>query len=160
MRSEINMQLIPNHKLSYVIAKACYRDIDVWEERHSASGNLDLELYNDMYGMISSKLREYIPCIKLLKLTKEEFDALEGTISTDDKYKLWAFILYSKESKIWDKPVLCEEPVSDDVVSYIMSGKLREACETELKLTDALMEEINIDVHNRVYTLIERGILI
>ena len=65
-----------------------------------------------------------------------------------------------KESKIWDKPVLCEEPVSDDVVSYIMSGKLREACETELTLTDALMKEINIDVHNRVYTLIENGLLI
>ena len=36
----------------------------------------------------------------------------------------------------------------------------REACEKKLELTDALMKEINIDVNNRVYTLIENGYLI
>ena len=154
------MQLIPNHKLSYVIAKACYRDIDIWEEKHSDSGRLDVELFYDMYDAIRSKLKEFIPCIKLLKLSKEEFEAMQNDISPDDKYNLWAFILYSRESKLWDKPVICDEPITGDEVSYMLNGKLREACEEELDLTDTLMKEINIDVNNRVYTLIENGYLI
>ncbi len=154
------MQLVPNQKLSYVIAKACYRDIDMWEERHSDSGKLDMEIFYDMYKEINSKINEYIPFIKLLKLPKEEFDALESTISTDDKYILWAFMLYSKESILWDKPVICDEPIAENEVAYIMNGKFRVACEKELKLTDALMKDINIDVNNRIYTLIKKGHLI
>ena len=41
-----------------------------------------------------------------------------------------------------------------------IKGMNREACEKKLELTDALMKEINRDVNNRVYTLIENDRLI
>ncbi len=45
-------------------------------------------------------------------------------------------------------------PVDDDLAVFLLEGRFKKACDSGEKLTDELMNEIRIDVHNKMYFLL------
>lgn len=45
-------------------------------------------------------------------------------------------------------------PVDDNLAVFLLEGRFKKACDSGEKLTDDLMNEIRIDVHNKMYSLL------
>ncbi len=45
-------------------------------------------------------------------------------------------------------------PVDDDLAIFLLEGRFKKACYSGEKPTDELMNEIRIDVHNKMYSLL------
>lgn len=147
-------QLFSDKKIAYILILVCYREIDYWEEKHSRQEQLDMSTYKQMLIYVQEKLDFYLPFVKYMRMSKEEWSSKGQNLSQEDRDYMLGFAYYSRSINEWLPAKLIKDPVVDDYAEYLLHGRFKSACENSEKLTDDLMKEINIDVHNRMFTLI------
>lgn len=81
------------------------------------------------------------------KLTQQEQDYMLG------------FAYYGASIHEWQPAIKLDAPYGDDIAEYLLSGRFKQACSNGEILNNELMKQINIDVHNRMFTLIENNLI-
>ena len=65
---------------------------------------------------------------------------------------------YAEQYKQYDEPQDLKVVVRTKFAEFVVSGKLKEACSKGIKLgSQKIIKEINVDMINRIYTLIVQG---
>ena len=149
------MQFMSDRKIAYILTVICYREIDSWEEYHTQHKALDMSIYDEMLSAVRENLSKYLPFVRYLRMSKEEVAVEEKLMTQQEKDIMLGFVYYSRSIGEWQAAKKRNIPITGDAVEFLLNGRFRMACENAEKLDDALMEQINIDVHNRMYTLIE-----
>ena len=147
--------LFSKRKVAYVLTIVCYREIACWEQYHSEQRVLNMSIYEEMLSALKEKLAFFLPFVKYMRMTPEEWFAHEHELSSQQKELIEFFIAYTRSMYEWEPAERIEPLGTDDIAEYLLCGRCKEACANAEKLNNALMKEINIDVHNRMYTLIE-----
>lgn len=139
------------------------------EGYHVEKAVMDKEFYRAIYNVVRDKLnnvkllQRYLDAFPDCDLNdKQNFDRLMESVPEQLHFK---FLIYSKNivgawilASHWDDAVRAE-PIraGQSCANYVLAGKFSECCKSGCKLTDAVMCEINKDVHNRIYTLLTDG---
>ena len=155
-----------NKIFSRGFAHCLYRNLDEVEELHTSDDRMSIEFYDTVYKDATIKLDEIMDAMdrfnKHPEATKLFFMRDEEIMEKfPDMYEFvcsWSF------GKNWDDPVeLDDVSIEDrntiDKIGYILSGAFRKNCEIRAFLDDDIMKEINKDVYNRIYTLMQKWIL-
>ncbi len=145
-----------NRELAYTLTVACYRDNECWEERHVALGALDMDIYDQMLIQVQEKLDRFLPYVKYLRMDAFTLLSETATLPKKDQDILLGLKVYGMSSHTWQKAEKLTEPIGENMVTYLLNGRLKTACENGEILNNDLMKEINMDVHNRMFTLIEK----
>ena len=113
-----------------------------------------MSTYKQMLIYVQEKLDFYLPFVKYMRMSKEEWIGQEQNHSQEEKDYMLGFAYYSRSFNEWLPAKAIKDLVVDDYAEYLLRGRFKSACENSEKLTDTIMKEINIDVHNRMFTLI------
>ena len=149
------MQLMSNRKIAYVLTLVCYREVDCWEHYHTEHKKLNMIIYDEMRLAVNNNLDFYLPFVKYMRMSKEEWLGQEKQLTQQEQDYMLGFAYYGASIHEWQPAVVLDDPCNDDIAEYLLSGRLKEACENGEILNNELMKQINIDVHNRMFTLIE-----
>ena len=153
------MQLMTNRKIAYVLTLICYREVDYWENAHSKQKALEMSDYYEMLIAVENNLNKYLPYLRYMRMSNEEWLEQEGRITQEEYDIMLGLVYYSRSLHLWNPALKISQPVGDNLAEYLLNGRLKAACDKEERLTDDLMMQINIDVHNRMFTLIESHIV-
>lgn len=138
--------------LAFTYANLMYRNTDILENRHCAQLDFDTEFYAIMYAEVSKQFSE-----KYRILT----DNMAGKKpETDEEVMVLEYaseIIHSYQT--WDPPKKVRDRFTGDVAEFVLRGRFKQACENHEVPNDALMKELNIDVNDRFFTLLSRGII-
>ncbi len=163
-------------KLSKALVHDIYRNTPELEEMHCALKPMSMEFFRTMKLMMKDKIAVHRSAYKLIDTNvSETFFRAAATFDCDGPGMLsaYAFTLVSTADMFgngWDKPttidpseidVLCTNIVNADpedideiYAIFLLSGKFREHCYKKTVLADSIMKEINIDIHNRMYSIL------
>lgn len=153
------MQLMPNRKIAYILTLVCYREVECWEQYHIEHKKLDFDIYREMLSATRAKLGLYLPFTQYMRMSKDEWIAHEEKLTQQEQDYMLGFAYYGASVQEWQPAVKLDMPCGDDIAEYLLSGRLKQACENGEILNNELMKQINIDVHNRMFTLIEKHII-
>ena len=138
--------------LAFTYANLMYRNTDALENRHCAQQAFDMEFYSAMYSEVSKQFAE-----KYRILT----DNMAGKKPESEKelmvLEYVSEIIHSYQT--WEPPKKVRDRFNGDIAEFVMRGRFKQACENHEVPTDALMKELNIDVNDRFFTLLSRGII-
>ena len=151
------MQLMSNKKIAYVLTVFAYREAGNWENYHGQKKTLDTSVYNEMCRSVNEKLRIFLPYMKYLRMDVEEWLNQGSMLSQEEQDYMLGFVFISRSSHEWFPARTIDESICDDLAEYMLDGRFKAACENGEQLDNNVIMQINIDVHNRVYTLIESG---
>ena len=151
------MQLMSNKKIAYVLTIFAYCNVDIWEDYHAQKKILDMSVYDEMYHFVNEKLSIFLPYMKYLRMEVEEWLNQGSTISKEEHSNMFVFVLISRSNHEWIPARTVNEPICYDLTEYMLNGRFKAACENGEQLDNNVIKQINVDVHNRVYTLIESG---
>ncbi len=151
------MQLMSNKKIAYILTIFAYREVGIWENYHAQKKTLDMSVYDKMCRSVKEQLNVFLSYIKYLRMSAEEWLNQGSTLSQEEKDYMLGFVFISRSSHEWIPARTIKEPVGDDLTEYMLGGRFKTACENGDQLDNDVIMQINIDVHNRVYTLIENG---
>ena len=130
--------------LSYMFTHLLWRDIPLVEDSHAGYGrNLSIGLYYLLHDEVN-----------------KAFVNWNGCISRYDKRIDSLFIKHCIRScDEWKPPRKVRLNFNGDVADAILGGNVLKACRKGLPFNDDTMMALNIDVNNRVYTLLDMGII-
>lgn len=151
------MQLMSNKKIAYVLTVFAYREAGNWEDYHAQKRILDMSVYDEMCRSVKVQLSIFLPYIKYLRMSVDEWLDQGSTLSQEQQDYMLGFVFISRSSHEWISAKTINEPIGDDLAEYMLEGRFKAACENGEQLNNDVIMQINIDVHNRVYTLIENG---
>ena len=149
------MQLMSNKKIAYVLTVLAYRNVGIWEDYHAQKKILDMSVYYEMCHSVNEKLNILLPYMKYLRMDAGERLSKGSTLSQEEQDYILGFEFISMSSHEWLPAKTIDEPICDDLAEYMLDGRFKTACENGEQLDNNVIMQINIDVHNRVYTLIE-----
>lgn len=149
------MAILSKRKIAYVLTLVCYREIDCWEQYHSEQIELDMCIYEEMLSAVREKLSFHLPFVKYMRMTAEEWLIQGEKLSQQEQELMLGFVFYSRSMNEWEPAKRIYAPKSNNFAEYLLCGRCKDACANGEKLNNALMKEINIDVHNRMFTLID-----
>ncbi len=149
------MQLMSNKKIAYVLTVFAYREVGIWENYHAQKKILDMSVYDEMCSSVKKQLNIFLPYMKYMRMSVEEWLYQGSTLSQEKQDYMLGFI--SRSIHEWIPARTINEPICDDLAEYMLGGRFKTACENGDQLDNGVIMQINIDVHNRVYTLIESG---
>ena len=141
-----------NRFLAYALTRVSYRDTEALEDYHSISGQLNMDFYSKMLQVVQAGYEKYIG----LTVSALHDDKPKNQESQDFEYWLKALLLGMNQ---WLPAQTVRDRFSGTVAEYVLSGEFLSACTQGKKLNDELMKRLNIDVHNRFYTLVCKGII-
>lgn len=153
------MQLMSNRKIAYILTLVCYREVECWEQYHTEHKKLDLCIYREMLFEIRTKLDFYLPFTKYMRMGKDEWIAHEKKLTQQEQDYMLGFAYYGASIYEWQPAIKLDAPYGDDIAEYLLSGRFKQACSNGEILNNELMKQINIDVHNRMFTLIENNLI-
>lgn len=151
------MQLMSNKKIAYVLTVFAYREAGNWEDYHAQKKILDMSVYDEMCRSVKEQLSIFLPYMKYLRMSVEDWLDQGSTLSQEEQDYMLGFVFISRSSHEWIPARTINEPIGDDLAEYMLGGRFKAACENGDQLDNDVIMQINIDVHNRVYTLIESG---
>ena len=141
-----------NRFYAYTFARMTYRDTDLLESHHVVSGQLDADFYSQMLSEVQNNFDKLLPQIRRV---------IDGPAPQSEEEKnlfIWLNgLLHSMDQ--WLPPKRVRDSFNGSVAEFVLSGEFLSACTQGLKLNDELMMKLNIDVHNRFYTLVCRGVM-
>lgn len=150
------------HRLTaYVLGMDCYRNTDLVEQKHQAGTPTDNEFYQAVLPSFSASLNAYISDIAAIQKLGGIWDVLAKGPEPPNKF-YHSYLAYYEECRKgnrWDAPVMLDGPIDLPPAEYILAGAFKNTCDDEQTLTQERMSVINHDIHNRIYTLIEKGII-
>lgn len=151
-------KLLRKKALTYT--HVCYRNTFI-EDLHSVSHKLDMNIYKDVDSFVSEKialLQRYRKYADMVFTTPTKLLAPGMDIPAEAKELLLDVMYNTLMGSDWYAAEACEY-YDTAPAEYILSGKFREFCLLGEKLTDKNMKIINIDIHNRFYTLLLHNVL-
>lgn len=151
------MQLMSNKKIAYVLTVFAYREVENWENYHAQNKILDMSVYDEMCRSVKAQLNIFLPYMKYMRMSVEKWLNQGSTLSQEEQDYMLGFMFISRSIHEWIPAMAINEPICDDPTEYMLGGRFKTACENGDQLDNDVIMQINIDVHNRVYTLIESG---
>ncbi len=161
------VEKLNDRELAKIYAHFIYRDTDDLEKIHCRAAVMDQDVYEQIYKVISKRMRSVKRNHKVLAAIANLAD-LEQKLKAMYPTRGMEFLKYTQEiqsyckyrpGREWTDAILLDSPIDKDMAAYILSGVFSESCEKHLRLNDHAMKHINQDIHNRIYTLICRGLL-
>lgn len=162
--------------LSKALVHDIYRNTPELEDMHCALKPMSMEFFRTMKLMMKDKIAVHRSAYKLIDTNvSEAFFRATAAYDCDGPGMLsaYAFTLVTTATMFgngWDKPttvdpseidVLCRNIVNADpedideiYAIFLLSGKFRDHCYKKTVLADSIMKEINIDIHNRMYSIL------
>ncbi len=142
------------YSLAYIVTNACYRNLDVVEDSHAGKSiKCEHAFYKKVYFACSEKLDEWIPRLsnelKYMSKYKKCNDIEAGFLLMD------GIQMYEK----WEIPKKIKADFKDDIALFMLDGEFKKACDEGWIFDDHSMKIINVDINNRVFTLISRQII-
>ena len=106
---------------------------------------LNLEMDESLYTCVLKKTQTVIKNYNNSTAARETI----AKLATD---------FYAEQYKQYDEPQDLKVVVRTKFAEFVVSGKLKEACSKGIKLgSQKIIKEINVDMINRIYTLIVQG---
>lgn len=150
--------------LSIALSHYVFRNTEI-EDFHSQSKKMDFEFYLETIAYCGQFVNRINRNKKLISIFLEEnWEKRLLQIVKENKkltnvqrnlcLNLW---WYLTALPCWDKPEIISEKPSRGITKYIFNGKYFEHCANESILDDKTMCDVNHDICNRIYTLIESG---
>lgn len=150
------MQILPNRRIAYILTRICYREAKCWEDYHSQEVKLDMHIYEEMLSTVKLNLLFYLQFVKYMRMSKEEWLSIVKELPQQVQDIMLAILLYSSGFFEWEPAEKLNEQIPKDITTFLLCGRLKLACENGEILDNSLMKQINIDVHNRMFTLISQ----
>ncbi len=147
--------IFSKRKVAYILTLVCYREVNCWEHYHTQQKVLNMSIYKEMLSAVKEKLAFYLPFVKYMRMSSEEWLVQGEKLSQKDQELMLGFVFYSRSIDEWEPAKRVHAPKSDNFAEYLLWGRFKEACANSEKLDNALMREINMDVHSRMFTLID-----
>ena len=146
------MQLMSNKKIAYVITVFAYCEVGNWENYYAQKKTLDMSVYDEMCHSVKKQLNIFLPYIKYLRMSVEEWLDQGSTLSQEEQDYMLSFIFISRSIHEWIPARTINEPICDDLTltEYMLGGRFESACEKGEQLDNDVIMQINIDVHNRI----------
>lgn len=141
-----------NRFYAYALARMTYRDTDLLENHHVVSGQLNVDYYSQMLSEVQNNYDKLLPQIKKI---------VDGPVPQSEEEKnlyIWLNGLLHSMNQ-WLPPKKVPDSFNGSVAEFVLNGEFLSACNQKLALDDALMMKLNIDVHNRYYTLLCRNVI-
>lgn len=151
------MQILPNRRIAYILTRICYREAKCWEDYHSQKVKLDMHIYEEMLSTVKLNLLFYLQFVKYMRMSKEEWLSIVKELPQQVQDIMLAILLYSSGFFEWEPAEKLNEQIPKDITTFLLCGRLKLACENGEVLDNSLMKQINIDVHNRMFTLIKNN---
>ena len=148
------MPLLDERQSAYVLALNCYRNVECWENYHAKGAQLNMNIYDEMLVAVKREYDYFRPLYLYLRMDSAQLRSALNCLTEAEQRELLFLFKMGRNNKCWDKAQRVSDPIGDDNIQFLLSGRLKSACENRECLDDKLMKEINIDVHNRMYTLI------
>ena len=148
------MPLLNERQSAYVLTLNCYRNVDCGENYHSKCTQLNMGIYNEMLVAVKREYEYFHPLYLYLRMDSAQLRSALRRITEAEQNELFFLFKMGRNNKCWDKAQSVSGPICNNNIEFLLSGRLKSACENGECLDDKLMKEINIDVHNRMYTLI------
>lgn len=153
-----------NEDLAIALSHYIFRNTEI-EDFHSHSKKMNFEFYVETIAYCGQFVNHIVRNKKLISLFLKEnwANSLLQIIEKDKKLtniqkKLCLDLhYYLSVVPCWDKPVILPEKPGREITRFIFKGKYAEHCAKESILDDKTMCDINHDICNRIYTLIENG---
>lgn len=131
--------------LSGIYTVQTFRNLHIVEKQHSEGIACDTEFYNRVLVKLTEEYRKLNDAFN--GKNDEYFEMLEEGM----KFCLSYF-------RKWQDPIKIRERMNCSIPEYVLHGRFKEICVNNEKLTEDNMMQCNIDIRNRYYTLINRGI--
>lgn len=153
---------ISNEMLAICYTHLAYRNTDL-EHFHSKGDKLGKRLYNRMYKIVNfnlDRIKKYKQKLIDIKSIEEMKDFIKNADSSHkESVDFIADIAFNLQMRYgWDNPVEVQiEQEITDVAEFVLAGKFMECCEKQLVLSDDTMCNINKDVCNRIFTLLQNN---
>lgn len=138
--------------LAFVYTNLMYRNSDLLEKRHCTQIAFDHEFYAAMYSEVSVQF-SHINRILADNMADKKPE-------TDEEAMTLEYVANLIPSfQTWDSPKKVRDHFTGDLAEFVLHGRFKQACENHEVPTDVLMKELNIDVNDRFFTLLSRGII-
>ena len=145
---------LTKREVAFAAARLVYRDTSCIEDAHSSGTPLDENSYKAVHDEVADRMDRLLPLVKLMHMDNRAFAVLEGQLTEAERTTVRACRMVVRGINGWQPAVAVEKPVGDNLAAYLLEGSFKRACTKNAVLTQSLMKEINIDVHNRMYTII------
>ncbi len=158
---------LSNREIAIIYAHYMFRDATVVENLHGKAAEMNDEVYNEIYKAVKNNLSRIKRYHKKLCLIdnetelRETMDKMYPTRGVEfGKYVICmnSYVKY-KCGRNWDEALIMEGDIPKDLTQYVLSGCFKICCEEHMRLDDEIMCLLNKDIHNRVYTLIQKNYL-
>ena len=149
--------------LAIALTRIIFRDTKI-EEFHTKTIEMDMDFYYkayEYYDKIIKKTKKFKKVTSIFyddNFYQSVMDKIKKhELSKQDADYLDSIIYYLKYDSCWDCPEVILNSKPSYSAKYILDGKFLEHCQKGSKLNDKVMSELNHDVCNRFYTLINSG---
>lgn len=160
----MNQHLFTERQLANCYTHYIYRNTII-EKFHTERRCLNSILYKKMYRVVYNRVKKVNKYSKYLYLLdcgenmSQELDKIpEDSVMSVIRF-IKDIVFNSYMGHNWDEAEALDELPDNGIASFILSGKFKECCNNNEKLSDQTMYYINKDIHNRIYTLIINGLL-
>lgn len=145
-------QAFMNRFLAFALTQLTYRDTDLLENHHASSEPLSMDFYDRMLIEVQDNFDNLYP--RILQM-------INGTtqLSEDDGILYDELFVLLRSMNEWLPPQKVHDRFTGTVAEFVLNGEFLAACSQQFRLTDKLMMTLNMDVHNRYYTLVCRNVL-
>lgn len=148
------MAAFTKREIAFAAAKYIYRDTDHFDIRHGEDGRLTTETYEDMHNTVVDRMDRILPLVKFMGMDKESLEKLEAEMNDNDKITIRICKMLAREMSSLPPAKVVGKPVDDDLAVFLLEGRFKKACDSGEKLTNEMMNEIRIDIHNKMYSLL------
>ena len=105
------MQILPNRRIAYVLARVCYREAKCWEYYHSQKVKLDMHIYEEMLSAVKFNLLFYLQFVKYMRMNTEEWLSIVNELPEQVQDIMLAILLYSGGYFEWEPAEKINEPI-------------------------------------------------
>ena len=148
-------------RVPYTLTQACYRELI--EDWHAEQIQLNMAHYENLKKKCAEQLSGLIRDIEEVKQAGGLINTTGMLVLAHKNSFLVYFLEYYYSDLDWTPPEFLEIPLPistpEACAEFVLGGVFLEACKNHDRLTDRMMKWINIDVHNRFFTLTEAGII-
>ena len=147
------MNKITNERIAIILTHFIYRNETYVEDSHASNIIMNEEFYNKVYKIVKDNINLLI---NNKNVVKDYFSLKPNNI---DMHKYEELIMKLNFSSYmghnWNKPVMVKDEVDIDYASFILNGAFKNNVNKKSVFNDTVMKEINIDICNRIYTILK-----
>lgn len=152
--------------LAKALTHYVYRNTEI-ENVHAENSVMNTQIYKKIYTIVEKQLNKvikfdkYIMCFDEQKFLQNKEEYLKTLVPESEHQNVLEYfreIFFNMQfGTHWDLAKTDEEPTELDLTKYILSGEFKKFCDNKICLDDFAMEQINKDIHNKIYTLLIYG---